>query len=113
MAKEFAGNFYVTQAWKKCRNAYISYAGGLCERCLRNGLIVPGKIVHHKIHLTPETIKDPRMAYGFDNLELLCEACHADEHAEDIKEGNMKYLRGKQRKQSQRYRIDEYGKVIY
>lgn len=111
MAKEFAGNFYVSQAWKKCRKAYISYAGGLCERCLRNGLIVPGKIVHHKEHLTPETIKDPAKAYGFDNLELLCEACHAAEHADEINEG-YKFYRGKSQKKS-RYRIDEHGKIIY
>ena len=59
MAKDYAQQFYGTQAWKRCRKAYASYAGGLCERCLRNGLISPGKIVHHKIHLTPENIKDP------------------------------------------------------
>lgn len=101
----------MTQAWKKCRKAYISYAGGLCERCYRNGLIVPGKIVHHKIHLTPETIKDPAMAYGFDNLELLCEACHADEHEDEIRDGTRRYLAKHGKKK--RYRIDEYGKIVF
>lgn len=109
MAKDYAQQFYGTQAWKHCRKAYASYAGGLCERCLRNGLISPGKIVHHKIHLTPENIKDPNIALDFANLELLCEECHADEHAAEIAQGRKSYLKAKTRR---RYRIDDFGNVV-
>lgn len=80
MAREFAGNFYKTQMWKDCRTAYIKSVGGLCERCLRKGLIKHGDTVHHKIHLTAENINNPEITLNPDNLELLCRDCHADEH---------------------------------
>lgn len=45
-------------------------------------MAVPGEIVHHKTHITPENVGDPSVTLAFDNLELLCRACHADEHPE-------------------------------
>lgn len=72
--------FYQGQAWQRCRQAYIAHVGGLCERCMSKGIINAGRVVHHKIHLTEENCRDPRIAYGFDNLELLCQACHEEEH---------------------------------
>ena len=59
MSRAFAREFYDSVAWKNTRRAYASAAGGLCERCLRAGRYVPGEIVHHKIHLTPDNIQDP------------------------------------------------------
>ena len=79
--RDFAERFYKGPAWRSCRDSYVKYAGGLCESCLRRGLYVGGEIVHHKIHLTPENIKDPSIALSFDNLELLCRECHALEHS--------------------------------
>ena len=96
MAREFAGNFYKTAAWVSVRNAYIQKAGGLCERCLEMGMIRPGEIVHHKIKLTEENIKDPAVALNMDNLQLLCRDCHTEKHTE----------------RKRRYRIDELGRVI-
>ena len=78
--KPWAKKLYTSAAWVKCREAYKQSVGGLCERCLKAGQIVPGEIVHHKAHLTPETVDDPAVALNFDNLELLCRECHAAEH---------------------------------
>lgn len=75
--KEWAKSFYKGKAWRKCRHAYFVYRHGLCERC--KGL---GKIVHHKIYLTPDNINDPNISLNFDNLELLCRTCHNREHHE-------------------------------
>lgn len=72
--------FYKSSAWKKCRAAYIKQCGGLCERCYAKGLIVPGYIVHHRAHLTPDTVRDPEQALSFSNLEYLCKECHNAEH---------------------------------
>ena len=94
MARDFAGNFYKTAAWTSVRKAYIKSVGGLCERCYRNGIIRHGEIVHHRIHLTPENINDPEVTLNYDNLELLCRECHAEEH-----------------KQKKRYRVDSDGKL--
>ena len=94
--REFAKEFYSSAAWKACRRAYRKSQGGLCERCRAKGLIVPGEIVHHRKHITPETISDPMVLLNWDNLELVCRQCHAAEHSG---RGDV------------RYSIDEYGTV--
>ena len=88
-------SFYYTQAWKQCREAYTKYVGGLCERCYRNGVVTPGEIVHHKIHLTPKNMNDPSITLNFDNLELLCRDCHGQEHSTKPK----------------RFKVDSLGRV--
>jgi 5-methylcytosine-specific restriction endonuclease McrA len=70
--------------------------GGLCERCLKKGLIVPGEIVHHKVYISPDNINDPAITLNPDNLELLCRDCHAEEHMDRRK----------------RYKLDNLGRVI-
>lgn len=104
MAKEFTKGFYNSVAWKNCRAAYRASVGGLCERCLRNGLYVPGEIVHHKKHIAPDNINDPSILLDWNNLELLCRGCHKEEHRDD-------YLRGRNA-YKKRYRIDDFGNVI-
>ena len=106
--KEFARSFYLSSAWRSCRKAYISYCGGLCERCLAKGLYVPGRIVHHRIHLTPNNIHNPLIALDFANLELLCDKCHNAEHEAEQKEG---YRASKRNSQTTRYSIDSYGRI--
>lgn len=94
--KPYAEAFYKSKAWQRCRDGYMRSKGGLCEICRDKGLVVPGEIVHHKIHLTPENINDPAITLSFSNLELVCRECHAKEHgARDL-----------------RYTIDEQGRVI-
>lgn len=78
--KEYAKGFYGSRAWKNCRAAYKAYRGGLCERCLAKGLYNPGVIVHHKIYISPENISNPNITLNWDNLELVCRACHDEEH---------------------------------
>ena len=94
--KEYAERFYNSKAWKECRKAYRKKVGGLCERCLAEGRISAGVIVHHKIYVTPENINRPDIILNPANLELLCRDCHAREHE------------GRQR----RYKVDELGRVI-
>lgn len=75
--------FYHTAAWLKCREAYISSVGGLCERCVAKGIIRSGDIVHHKEYINPGNVKDPAVLLSFDNLEYLCINCHNREHYAD------------------------------
>lgn len=93
---EFNHDFYTTFEWKRCREAYAKSVGGLCERCLKKGLVVPGEIVHHKVHLTPANIMDPHVTLNWNNLEMLCRACHAEEH----------------QRLKKRYKITPDGKVL-
>lgn len=77
---EFADTFYKSFAWKKCRAGYLRSVGGLCERCLARGLVVPADQVHHIRKLTPENLNDPAVTLSWDNLEALCFECHIAEH---------------------------------
>ena len=93
--KEWAKAFYLSPAWRACRDAYAASVGGLCEQCYARGEFVPGVIVHHKVHLSPENINDPSVTLNWDNLELVCRDCHAIHH-----------LRARRR-----YVVDELGRV--
>ena len=88
--------FYKTQEWKRCRAAYYK-AHSLCEECLREGLIYPGEFVHHKIHVSPDTLHDPSVLTNWDNLETLCRKHHAEVH------GGAHGRR--------RWSVDEFGRV--
>lgn len=80
MAAPWAKGFYQSAAWRKNSRAYLASVDGLCERCRSAGKLVPAVIVHHREHLTAESIRDPMMAMGWDNLEALCQECHNKEH---------------------------------
>lgn len=109
MAREFAKGFYSSKRWQDCRNAYAAERGHLCERCLRSGLYSPGVIVHHKIELTPANINNPDITLNYNNLELLCRACHAEQHPDPWEKVNE---RKRERKDARnRYKVDAYGKV--
>lgn len=94
--------FYKSYKWKQVRAAYFKKAKGLCEICLSKGIIKQGEIVHHKIEMDSETINDPKLALGFDNLQLVCRDCHAEIH--DMKK--------KYSGTSKRYKVDELGHVV-
>ena len=93
--------FYNSMAWQNTSRNYKQSVGGLCERCLANGIVEPAEIVHHKIPLTDKNIQDLSISLSWDNLEALCRKCHADVH-EDIYAKQSK----------KRYKIDRNGKVV-
>ena len=102
--------FYSSKQWTQCAIAYRKSKQGLCERCLKKGLIVPCDEVHHKIRLTKENINNPQISLNFDNLEALCSECHDKEHEADIKN---RWKSKKRRTSNRRYAIDsKSGKVI-
>ena len=79
MAKGFAKKFYNSKVWARCRDSYINdrilIDGGLCEVCGKK----PGKIVHHKVMLTPANISNPEVALNHDMLRFECKECHDKE----------------------------------
>lgn len=79
MARDFAKQFYKSKQWQKCRASYIlkrqGIDGGMCETCHQE----PGKIVHHKIWLSPENINDPNVSLNHKNLKYECQTCHNKE----------------------------------
>lgn len=85
MSKDFSRQFYSSQAWNNCREAYKKSVGYLCEDCLRKGIIKPCEIVHHIIELTPDNINNPDITMNFNNLRAVCRECHAEEHGKITK----------------------------
>ena len=92
--------FYSSRAWKDARRNYKQSVGGLCEECLKKGIITPAEIVHHKTPLNEKNVSDLEISLGWGNLQALCRPCHAKAH-EEI------YMQ----RTGRRYRIDENGKV--
>lgn len=103
MSTEWATQFYSSTHWKKCREGFIAYKRGLCEECLKKGIVKAGTQVHHKKPLTVDNITDPNITLSWKNLELVCEECHTHIHDE------MKKRSGKRHK---RYKVNKDGTVI-
>ena len=83
MSKDFSWHVYHSRRWRDhVRPDVVARDHGLCQVCLRHGVVTPGEIVHHIIELTPENVGDPAIAYGLDNLELVCRDCHSKLHPE-------------------------------
>lgn len=101
--KSFAKKVYGSTQWKKCRRDYLKMVGGLCERCLKEGIYRHADIVHHKIFLDEKTANDPEVCFAFKNLEAVCR-----EHHEEIHD-NKRFL-PKSRKR--RYDVLADGTVI-
>ena len=68
--------------WKLLRAAVFRRTNGLCEMCLKEGIITPGVDVHHiKPVETGRTVQEmERLAYNPANCQLLCIACHIKVH---------------------------------
>lgn len=100
--KSIRNKFYETQAWKNTRKSYMQSVGGLCEKCLAEGIITPAEAVHHITPLTEENASDMSISLSWDNLQALCRKCHADAHEDIYRE-----------RSGRRYKIDKNGKVIF
>ncbi len=93
--KQYAESFYKSRIWQNTREAYMKSKGGLCEECYAQGICNAGEIVHHIKPITKNNIGNPDITLSWENLRLLCRACH--EHAH--------------RRTPKRYTVDEYGRV--
>jgi 5-methylcytosine-specific restriction enzyme A len=63
--------FYQGKLWKATRRSYIA-AHPLCEECQRKGVTTEGKVVDHVV-----PIKQGGDLYKIQNLQTLCDRCHA------------------------------------
>ena len=75
--------FYASKRWRDLRNVLVVERRGVCDRCGKDCSDDTSKLVaHHKEHLTDETLKDPAVAVDPQNIEILCQKCHAHYHSE-------------------------------
>lgn len=83
-----------SKRWHEVKAYVKRRAGGLCERCRREGIeagvpggfLTPGVDCHHIIPVESANPDIPgemeRLAYDVNNIELLCVACHIKTHEE-------------------------------
>ena len=68
--------FYHSQEWRRARDAYIrrriALDGGMCEVCHD----APGRIVHHKLWLTDDNVRNIDVSLNFNNFRYECQTCH-------------------------------------
>ena len=99
-----------SKRWAEVKRIVWKRAGGLCERCRREGIaagilpdgyITPGVDCHHKIPVESANPDIPgemeRLAYSPDNVELLCVPCHIKTHQEMRSHSKEKVAENKQR----------------
>lgn len=89
--------FYGSPEWKAVRDLCKKRAGGLCERCLADGIIKAAVVAHHKTPITKDNINNPSITLSLDNLQALCTDCHAKVHHPNPTK--------------RRWTVDEYGRV--
>ena len=95
--QDWAERFYKSKAWQKVRDKVWKRDKGLCQECLKNGIIREGDTVHHIVPINQANIGDESVTLNMDNLETVCRDCHAKIHGKYVQE---------------RYKVDELGRVI-
>ena len=85
VAKDKAA-IYNSREWHELRTAKLRSTKGLCEECLKQGIITEARCVHHVVPIETARTRDEmrRLAIdcGLQGLRALCYACHAKVHQE-------------------------------
>ena len=77
-------DIYNSREWKELRAAKLRSTDGLCEECMKQGIVTSARCVHHVVPIETARTKDEmkRLAFDVNNLRALCYACHARIHKE-------------------------------
>lgn len=83
----YRDKFYKTAKWTKKRNEIRKRDDMKCQYPTHEGnrLILGRCIVDHIIELTDENWVNDKIAYGDDNLQLLCIECHNKKTADEAR----------------------------
>lgn len=73
-------HIYKDKRFIKARRIVIQRDKGLCQHCLKEGIYRKGTEVHHIVMLNEKNQHNEVIAFGTDNLILLCKNCHNDAH---------------------------------
>ncbi|MBZ3642427.1 HNH endonuclease [Enterococcus casseliflavus] len=66
--------FYASAEWKRTRLAVLSRDNFICQKCLREGKVHEGNLVHHIVELRDVGGWERRL--DIDNLETINRSCH-------------------------------------
>ena len=82
---------YYTDYWiNEVRPYILRKYHNICQGC--NKLILKKPTVHHIIELNDKNYTDYNIAYGEDNLTLLCPKCHNKVHEKGFYNFNKKII---------------------
>lgn len=76
-------NVYSLIRWRKLREDFYIYKGGICDMCGIYIIRRPRRAtfnVHHITELTADNYKDDYITYNYNNLMLLHVECHNKIH---------------------------------
>ena len=75
---------YDSREWKELRAAKLRSTNGLCEECMKHGIVTSARCVHHVVPIETARTKEEmrRLAFDWNNLMSLCKSCHARIHKE-------------------------------
>ena len=84
VAKDKA-EIYNSREWKELRIAKLRSTNGLCEECMKDGIVTAAHAVHHRHPIEDSTSKAEmrKWAFMWENLVSVCDACHAKIHKEE------------------------------
>ena len=68
--------------WGEVKAYVWRRAGGICERCWREGIVTQGRDCHHvqPVENAKDLAEMERLTYDVNNIELLCVPCHIKAH---------------------------------
>lgn len=89
-----AKRFYDSKAWKQVRQAALQRDNYTCQVCWSKGKYTAGNTVHHIIEL----LDDWSLALVLENLQTVCDSCHAEKHPE-------KLLKNKKEKKKKSFKV--------
>ncbi len=95
---------YNSREWKELRALKIRSTNGLCEECMKEGIVTAANIVHHK-HPIEDSHSMQEMkhwAFMWENLLVVCQAHHAKIHRDQLKSNTKDVV--KQRAEARRER---------
>lgn len=77
---------YNSREWQELRIQKLR-ANPLCEECAKEGIVTSAHCVHHRHPIEDSRTMQEMKHYAFmwDNLQSLCDACHARIHKEQGK----------------------------
>jgi len=99
--------FYKRKPWQDVRSFVLDRSHGLCERCLKKGIVRPADVVHHIIPLNESNVDDPSISLNPEKCMALCHCCHTEVH----QELEIGALNGP-RKEEPRVGFDSEGNVV-
>ena len=107
-----------SKRWKELRAEVFRRTDGLCEMCLKEGILTPGVDVHHirPVEQAKTVQEMERLAYNPANCQLLCIACHIKVHQdmrshtkEKVKENKERARRRFMEANDPNYKEEENG----